>query len=199
MKTSNIWTVRLKWTVRQLKRRLTHPSPEKRKRLIRLALKGFRLLILALKLLTLIRELFRMIARSFQAPRRADTAAGGAFPEGICHAPPRPGMRRIPRAVSGGSALRDSGRGLGRGAGRDPALRRLRPCRTPPGTPGGSRGGDKPAQRRTLLRRDGSAHPRLLFTGRGSAHEPRRGPRKLRQYPALHAEMELITHKQIKI
>ncbi|MDY3863544.1 MAG: hypothetical protein SOZ51_05530 [Eubacteriales bacterium] len=71
MKTSNIWTVRLKWTVRQLKRRLTHPSPEKRKRLIRLALKGFRLLILALKLLTLIRELFRMIARSFQSSAKS--------------------------------------------------------------------------------------------------------------------------------
>ena len=67
MKTSNIWTVRLKWTVRQLKRRLTRLPPEKRKRLIRLALKGLRLLIFALKLLTLIRELFRMIARSFQS------------------------------------------------------------------------------------------------------------------------------------
>ena len=73
MKTSNIWIVRLKWTVRQLKRRLTRLPlpPEKRKRLIRLALKGLRLLILALKLLTLIRELFRMIARSFQSSAKS--------------------------------------------------------------------------------------------------------------------------------
>ena len=46
-------------------------APEKRKRLIRLALKGLRLLILALKLLTLIRELFRMLARSFQSSAKS--------------------------------------------------------------------------------------------------------------------------------
>lgn len=73
MKTYRIWIVRLKWTIRRLKRIQTGtlPRQNRQRRLIRLCLKGIRLLILVLKLAQLIRELFRMIARGFQSSAKS--------------------------------------------------------------------------------------------------------------------------------
>lgn len=71
MKTQTNWTVRIRWTIRRLKRSLakkTVLTPEERQKLThlaRLAIRLTRLLILILRGWLLIRELFRLILRSF--------------------------------------------------------------------------------------------------------------------------------------
>lgn len=73
MKTQTNWTVRIRWTIRRLKRSLakkTVLTPEERQKLThlaRLANRLTRLLILILRVWLLIRELFRLILRSFQS------------------------------------------------------------------------------------------------------------------------------------
>lgn len=73
MKTQTNWTVRIRWTIRRLKRSLakkTVLTPEERQKLThlaRLAIRLTRLLILILRGWLLIRELFRLILRSFQS------------------------------------------------------------------------------------------------------------------------------------
>ena len=73
MKTQTNWTVRIRWTIRRLKRSLakkTVLTPEERQKLThlaRLAIRLTRLLILILRVWLLIRELFRLILRSFQS------------------------------------------------------------------------------------------------------------------------------------
>ena len=73
MKTQTNWTVRLRWTIRLLKRfvakkaALTPEERQKLSQLARLTARLARLLILILRAWLLIRELFRVILRSFQS------------------------------------------------------------------------------------------------------------------------------------
>lgn len=77
MKKLKIWKVRLRWTLRNLSRRLRTLDPqtetEKKKRLLRLIRLLRRLLsmvILLLRTLALIRELIRLFLRNFQRSER---------------------------------------------------------------------------------------------------------------------------------
>lgn len=80
MKKRKQWKIRLKWTLRRLRRNLrqmmtalcrTEPdsgeqSPEKRKRLMRLGYRILKGLIRILRVILLIRELVRLILKNFQ-------------------------------------------------------------------------------------------------------------------------------------
>lgn len=76
MKKLKIWKVRLKWTLRNLLRRLRTLDPqteaEKKRllRLIRLLRRILSMVILLLRALTLIRELIRLLLRNFQRSGR---------------------------------------------------------------------------------------------------------------------------------
>ncbi len=78
MKKLRIWKIRLRWTLRNLSRRLRKLDPqtdaEARKRLLRLMRlirRLLRLVILLLRVLVLLRDLIRLIMRSFQNSERS--------------------------------------------------------------------------------------------------------------------------------
>lgn len=77
MKKLRIWKIRLRWSLRNLSRRIRALNPqtdaETKKRLLRLSRlirRILRIVVLLLRTLTLIRELLRLILRSFQRSER---------------------------------------------------------------------------------------------------------------------------------